>query len=72
MLACIGGGIGAFVGGWAMDQYGAKAMYRFAAYCVGVLFVLRVVGVALAKCCCSPEAEPINDDYDVLPSDLTA
>ncbi len=34
-------------------QYGARAMYRFAAITVAGLLCLRIVGVALARCCCS-------------------
>ena len=53
MLACVGGGIGGIVGGWAIDEYGARAMYRFAAITVAGLLCLRIIGVALARCCCS-------------------
>lgn len=65
-LACIGGGVGAFVGGWAMDVYGGKAMYRFTSLTVAALFVLRVLGVAVARACgvCRANDDTAGDSGD--------
>ena len=49
VLICVGGSVGSFVGGWAIDVYGARAMYRFAASAVAALLCIRILGVAIAR-----------------------
>ena len=48
---CLGLGTGAAVGGWVMDRYGARFMYRGASIIVGCFFCLHVIIVSVAACC---------------------
>jgi MFS family permease len=47
---CLGLGIGAAVGGWVMDHYGARYMYRGTSFIVGGFFVLHVMFATAAWC----------------------
>ena len=47
---CLGLGIGAAVGGWVMDNYGARFMYRGASFVVGAFLVFHLLFSIIGWC----------------------
>jgi MFS family permease len=45
LLSCLGGGTGSIVGGWVLETYGARVMYRYAAYIISALIALHLVAM---------------------------
>ena len=44
LFSCVGFGLGAIIGGWGMDRYGSKAMYRVVSFIMFGTLILHLVG----------------------------
>uniref|UniRef100_A0A7S2YHV7 Major facilitator superfamily associated domain-containing protein n=1 Tax=Entomoneis paludosa TaxID=265537 RepID=A0A7S2YHV7_9STRA len=49
LYSSVGVGLGSTMGGWAMQVYGARAMYRFVASMVAVLFLLHMMASIVTR-----------------------
>eukprot|EP00934_Nitzschia_sp_Nitz4_P000226 Nitzschia sp. Nitz4//scaffold1_size375055//288774//290303//NITZ4_000313-RA/size375055-processed-gene-0.457-mRNA-1//-1//CDS//3329541156//226//frame0 len=65
LYSAVGVSLGSIVGGWAMNRYGSRVMYSFAATIVGGTLFLHVVGSVLSRLCCGGKG--LLPDYQQRP-----
>eukprot|EP00586_Coscinodiscus_wailesii_P020939 CAMPEP_0172493484 /NCGR_PEP_ID=MMETSP1066-20121228/24947_1 /TAXON_ID=671091 /ORGANISM="Coscinodiscus wailesii, Strain CCMP2513" /LENGTH=492 /DNA_ID=CAMNT_0013263685 /DNA_START=198 /DNA_END=1676 /DNA_ORIENTATION=- len=50
LFQCVGSGLGSIIGGWAMEVYGSKAMYRGVSQIVFVVLLVHILGSLIVRC----------------------
>jgi MFS family permease len=51
LYAAIGAGFGSVFGGWAMQVWGSRPMYRCMAGLIGTVWVFHLIGSVVVRCC---------------------